>query len=61
MSSYLNPSQLLSLVETHFGKAGDSARDSSREGSTWTMSDMVRYKGSVLLKRPKSGPVYYRL
>ena len=29
---YLNPSQLLSLVETCFGKAGDSTRESSREG-----------------------------
>ena len=25
----------------------------------WTMSEMVKYKGSVLLKRPKSGPVYH--
>ena len=24
----------------------------------WSMSEMVKYKGSVLLKRPKSGPVY---
>ena len=27
----------------------------------WTMSEMVKYKGSVLLKRPKSGPVYHHL
>ena len=27
----------------------------------WTMSAMVKYKGSVLLKRRKSGPVYYHL
>ena len=25
------------------------------------MSEMVKYKGSVLLKRPKSGPVYHHL
>ena len=29
--------------------------------SSWTMSEMVKYKGSVLLKRPKSGPVYHHL
>ena len=27
----------------------------------WTMSEMVKYKGSVLLKRRKSGPVYHHL
>ena len=27
----------------------------------WTMSEMVKYKDSVLLKRPKSGPVYHHL
>ena len=27
----------------------------------WTMSEMVKYKGSVLLKRPRSGPIYHHL
>ena len=27
----------------------------------WTMSEMVKYKGSVFLKRPKSGPAYHHL
>ena len=28
---------------------------------SWTMSEMVKYKGSVLIKRRKSGPVYHNL
>ena len=31
------------------------------EKSAWTMSEMEKYKGSVLVKRPKSGPVYHHL
>ena len=27
----------------------------------WTMSEMVKYKGNALLKRPKSGPVFHHL
>ena len=41
MCSYLDPSQLLSLVETHFGKAEYLIRESSREGSTLEMRERV--------------------
>ena len=27
----------------------------------WTMSEMVKYKGNAVLKRPKSGPVFHHL
>jgi hypothetical protein len=27
----------------------------------WTMSEMVKYKGSELIKMPKSGPVFYHV
>ena len=27
----------------------------------WTMSEMVKYKGSELIKKPKSGPVFHHV
>ena len=45
MCSNLDTSHLLSLVETRFGKAGYSTRESSREGSTL---ERVGSKGRTL-------------
>ena len=30
----------------------------TRDWLKWTMSEMEKYKGNALLKRPKSGPVH---